>query len=281
MSKIEFDAKKVYRSAAAIRAEESRRIYEKYAEALKDHHETAKMDESTKSAIEDLLRTVKRGPSVRDFAAERARAMEESRRAAADAYEIGRREREERMAREALEAERRRRDYEARMERERLEREEAERVRREIERHREHFAQLSNPPRMLPQDALKREVAALSVNPAKACVVLRAMMCEALVAQIEREVPATKRVWNGLDGIWEFHPTAMAQVRGILGLYFADIQVVGVPKATPATKFDQLFAKLTKDDKNKIYRLLAGAHHPDKGGDPATMTLINLVFKEK
>lgn len=277
MSKIEFDAKSVPYSAAARRAEESRRIYEKYAEALAPGG-IAKMDDSTKSAIEELLRTVKkRGVPPVDH--RRAYEEEAARRRALDAER-------ERAYREHLERETARRAAEAELARvEALRREEIrleeERVRRATEAQREHFAQLSNPPRFFGREALRNEVAALSVNSAKACVVLRCIQCKELVDQLEREVPVTKRQWNGLDMVWEFHPSAMAQVRGILGLYFKDIQVVGVPKAIPATKFDQLFAKLTKDDKNKIYRLLAGTYHPDKGGSAEVMTLINLVFKEK
>lgn len=280
MSKIEFDATKVYRSAAAIRAEESARIYEKYAEALKPDG-IAKMDAETKSAIEDLLKTVRKGPlptppspkpvPYDDFAAARDREYIEKvtrERDAARYREVERErayERDRALARERAEA--------ARLE--------EARIRKETEAQRERFAELSNPPRFHHREALRNEVAALSVNSAKACVVLRCIQCKELVDQLEREVPQTKRAWNGLDMVWEFHPSAMSQVRGILGLYFKDIQVVGVPKAIPATKFDQLFAKLTKDDKNKIYRLLAGTYHPDKGGSAEVMTLINLVFKEK
>lgn len=235
------------------------------------------MDESTKSAIEDLLRTVKKRTMPSDYRTPHLEEIE--RRRALDAER-------ERAYREHLERETKRREVEAEIARkEALMREEArreeERVRKATEAQREHFAQLSNPPRFFGREALRNEVAALSVNSAKACVVLRCIQCKELVDQLEREVPSTKRQWNGLDMVWEFHPSAMAQVRGILSLYFKDIQVVGVPKAIPATKFDQLFAKLTKDDKNKIYRLLAGTYHPDKGGSAEVMTLINLVFKEK
>lgn len=236
------------------------------------------MDESTKSAIEDLLKTVKkRSASPVDYRLSRSEV--EARRRALD-------DERERAYREHLERETKRREREAEPARkEALIREEArreeERVRRATEAQREHFAQLSNPPRFFGLEDLRNEVAALSVNSAKACVVLRCIQCKELVDQLEREVAPTKRQWNGLDMVWEFHPSAMAQVRSILGLYFKDIQVVGVPKAIPATKFDQLLAKLTKDDKNKIYRLLAGTYHPDKGGSAEVMTLINLVFKEK
>jgi hypothetical protein len=72
----------------------------------------------------------------------------------------------------------------------------------------------------------------------------------------------------------------MPELRSVLKSHFKDIQVLGVPKAIPSTKFDQLVAKLDKDDRQKIYKLLALKYHTDRGGSHETMVLINQVFKE-
>jgi hypothetical protein len=266
MSKIEFDAAKVYTGSAASRlAAEKERIYRKYADALEKTPDSVwYMDETTKSAIEELLKTVRKRPpeppSMMDTMGERAA----------------------RLRRDELEREeRRKREYIKRLEedaaRRRLERARYE----EEQRIAAQFKALAEPPDLVAQHALKQAVAALSVNSAKACVVVRCELCAELVDQITREIPAPKRSWNGIDRVFEFHPSAMAQVRGILALYFKDVQVVGVPKAIPATKFDKLLAKLSKDDKASIYKLLAMRYHPDRKGDHEVMTLINQVFKEK
>ena len=82
------------------------------------------------------------------------------------------------------------------------------------------------------------------------------------------------------DGLFECTSEAMKQVKPLLAKTFKDIQMIGVPKVAPVTKFDALMAKLDKEDRSKIYKLLALKYHVDKGGRHDMMVLINQVFKE-
>jgi hypothetical protein len=126
---------------------------------------------------------------------------------------------------------------------------------------------------------LKNEVATLSVDTSSASIVLKAPLTEALIKRIENAVPITQREWLPDKRAWRFSPACINILKPILKDEYKDIQMLGVPKALPSTKFDQLMAKLTKDDKALVYRLLASKYHPDKGGSHEVMTLINIVFR--
>lgn len=122
-------------------------------------------------------------------------------------------------------------------------------------------------------------VAILSMNTAKACIVMNAPVTAALVNDLKNLHNNGNVKYNNKDKVWEFLPTLLPQLRLLLKSAYKDVHVMGVQKQIKATKFDQLIAKLTKEDKQKIYVMLATKYHPDKGGDKDTMTLINLVFK--
>jgi hypothetical protein len=126
---------------------------------------------------------------------------------------------------------------------------------------------------------LSKETATLSIDTSEACIVLRAPMNPEIINKIYTTIPYTQRDWIAAKQIWRFSPAAVQLLKPLLKSFYKDVQTLGVPKSVPATKFDLLLAKLTQDDKNNIYKLLAMKHHPDRGGDKETMILINLVFK--
>lgn len=245
------------------------------AETLADVMERAKavgMDEDTRKIISDMLGTVRPSApprSGRSSFAERER-------------EAAERERKEAIARE----ERRKRDAERAAawaeEREREEREREERERRAaIERKKARKQEvLREWQSILTEEAgetqdLKLETATVSVNPAKACVTVRCPFNATFAGQM----CAIKGV-SFADGLFECTSEAMKQVKPLLAKTFKDIQMIGVPKVAPVTKFDALMAKLDKEDRSKIYKLLALKYHVDKGGRHDMMVLINQVFKE-
>lgn len=208
------------------------------------------MDERSKDVIDDIL-----GSSAKRWKTKSAPPPRPSRHDADTA--LG-----ERLAREARE--RHERD---RIERER--REAAEAAFRRTAAFSENIEAVNT----------KNEVAILSINQAKACIVLRATVTDQISGEIAAISSASQRRWNDRDGVWELHPSIMPKLKDILKAHYKEVQVIGVQKQIPPTKFDQLLARLDSDDKSRIYKLLALKHHPDKGGDKDTMTLINLVFK--
>jgi hypothetical protein len=126
---------------------------------------------------------------------------------------------------------------------------------------------------------LKQATATLSVDAASASIILKAPLNDLAIQRINSAVPLTQREWLPDKRAWRFSPAALPMLKPILKDIYKDIQMLGVPKALPATKFDQLIAKLTAEDKVQVYRLLAAKYHPDKGGSHEIMTLINIVFR--
>lgn len=251
------------------------------------------MDEDTRKVISDMLGTVRPSApprSGRSSFVDRERAArekfeaearwraadEERRRMEAIRHEESRRAAEERARRweEEMRLKRERAEHERRLE------EERERI-RAIERKRARKQEvLREWQSILAEEAgethdLKLETATVSVNPAKACVTVRC----AFNATFAGQMCAIKGV-SFADGLFECTSEAMKQVKPLLAKTFKDVQMIGVPKVAPVTKFDALMAKLDKEDRSKIYKLLALKYHVDKGGRHDMMVLINQVFKE-
>ena len=270
----------------------ARERVETLAEVMK-RVEVMGMDEDTRKVISDMLGTVRpSGPprSGRSSFVDRERAAREK----FEAEARWRADEEERRRTEALRAEESRRaaeerarrwEEEMRLERERAEHErrvEEERKRiRAIERKRARKQEvLREWQSILAEEAgethdLKLETATVSVNPAKACVTVRCPFNATFAGQM----CAIKGV-SFADGLFECTSEAMKQVKPLLAKTFKDVQMIGVPKVAPATKFDTLMSKLDKEDRSKIYKLLALKYHVDKGGKHDMMVLINQVFKE-
>jgi hypothetical protein len=126
---------------------------------------------------------------------------------------------------------------------------------------------------------LKEHIATLSVDTSSASIIFKAPLTDELIKRIEASIPLTSREWLVDKRAWRFAPSVIAVLKPILKDCYKDVQMLGVPKALPSTKFDQLMSKLSKDDKASIYRILASKYHPDKGGSHEVMTLINIVFR--
>lgn len=128
----------------------------------------------------------------------------------------------------------------------------------------------------------RAEIATLTLNTAKACIVFRAVYSEEVHLNIKETIPKKHCLWNDRDRVFEFNPCVLKELKALLSILYKEVQVVGVPKALPSTKFDKLMAKLDKEDKSKVYRVLASKYHPDVHGTGSSevMTLINEVFKQ-
>ena len=252
------------------------------AETLAEVMERVKemgMDEDTRKIISDMLGTVRPSApprSGRSSFADRERAAHKKLEMDALRAEESRHAAEERARRweEEMRLERERAEHERRLE------EERERI-RAIERKRARKQEvLREWQSILAEEAgethdLKLETATVSVNPAKACVTVRCPFNATFAGQM----CAIKGV-SFADGLFECTSEAMKQVKPLLAKTFKDVQMIGVPKVAPVTKFDALMAKLDKEDRSKIYKLLALKYHVDKGGKHDMMVLINQVFKE-
>ena len=281
MPKIPFDASKVRTTpyADAIR----KAFVDRYGKIYESKVTGMPMDPTTKAALDALMKPKERPgyegrsrrtvPPVSDWDARDKEAIKPFGDTFESAYERYKPRETSALEREALrEAERMR---EGAKHKERIE----SAMRLEAER-REREAKANQPASFIADDLVKHEVAAISVNSAKACIVINMQLSKQLYTFLLERFKVDKLRFDAKLGVWEAHPSIMPELRSVLKSHFKDIQVLGVPKAIPSTKFDQLVAKLDKDDRQKIYKLLALKYHTDRGGSHETMVLINQVFKE-
>lgn len=126
----------------------------------------------------------------------------------------------------------------------------------------------------------KSETAVLSVNPAKCCISMRAVLNDTVMNDLRNEIGEKRMTLNYDRSCFEFHPDLLPKLQLVLHRHYAGVSIIGVPKPVPASKFDKLLSKLDKDDKAKVYRLLAAKYHPDRGGSNEIMTMVNEVFKQ-
>ena len=285
MPKIPFDASKVRTTpyADAIR----KAFVDCYGKIYESKVTGIPMDPTTKAALDSLMKPKERPgyegrsrrtvPPVSDWDARDKEAIKPFGDTFESAYERYMPHEPSALEREALrEAERMRGIREEAKYKERF-----EYARRLLEAERqEREAKANQPASFIADDLVKHEVAAISVNSAKACIVINMQLSKQLYTFLLERFKVDKLRFDAKLGVWEAHPSIMPELRSVLKSHFKDIQVLGVPKAIPSTKFDQLVAKLDKDDRQKIYKLLALKYHTDRGGSHETMVLINQVFKE-
>jgi len=281
MPKIPFDASKVRTTpyADAIR----KAFIDHYGKIYESKVTGMPMDPTTKAALDALMKPKERPgyegrsrrtvPPVSDWDARDKEAIKPFGDTFESAYARYKPRETSALEREALrEAERMREGAKHKERIESARRLEAERQERE--------AKANQPASFIADDLVKHEVAAISVNSAKACIVINMQLSKRLYMFLLERFKVDKLRFDAKLGVWEAHPSIMPELRSVLKSHFKDIQVLGVPKAIPSTKFDQLVAKLDKDDRQKIYKLLALKYHTDRGGSHETMVLINQVFKE-
>lgn len=124
------------------------------------------------------------------------------------------------------------------------------------------------------------ETVVIAMNPSKAALIMRASHNEAFINAMKKYIPTTQRTWDQQEKAWLFHPQALPELKRLVPIFYAGFQIIGVQKSLPVTKFDQLMNKLTTKDKQALYVVLAKRFHPDTGGDPETMILVNSCFKD-
>lgn len=139
------------------------------------------------------------------------------------------------------------------------------------------YMHLDNKP--LSPDMTKNDMAVMSVDQAKAVLTLKVLYNPFFNQRLKERVEPKYRNWNLANKCWELHPSTMKDVQQICQEFYKGVQIIG-QKPVLGSKFEKLLTKLTKDDKQNIYRLMALKYHPDKGGDHETMSLLNEVFKQ-
>ena len=107
---------------------------------------------------------------------------------------------------------------------------------------------------------------------------------KSFVEQFKSAVPSGQRRWEPESKRWLFNSVYIADVVGLLKLHFPEIEITSdlVQEVEPETSlFEQLLAILPDDYLEKIYKILAMALHPDRGGSNELMSKLNQAYAKR
>jgi hypothetical protein len=111
---------------------------------------------------------------------------------------------------------------------------------------------------------------------------------EAFINALKAEIPHAYRKWGptiGLDKVWLVDPSHIDDLVFVCERFFevnvVDTQPEVVAIATPTgDAYGRMLRLASPAIVKKVYRLIAQEIHPDRGGDPAKMTELNLAWDE-
>jgi hypothetical protein len=110
------------------------------------------------------------------------------------------------------------------------------------------------------------------------------------VEELKAAVPWSLRSWDGAAKVWKVDPIFQDQVIGLCDLFFGNVDVddrrpAGPPAISgPAVDnwADALFDAITDPElRTRVYRKVAMALHPDKGGDVKLMQQFTEAYARR
>lgn len=100
---------------------------------------------------------------------------------------------------------------------------------------------------------------------------------EDLVRELKDSIPSEFRRWDPIEKRWLFSPLYLADVEAICRHYFSpesvSLDIAG--GVSSSELFVQLFDLLRGEERERVYRTLAMALHPDRGGSTELMKQLN------
>jgi len=105
-----------------------------------------------------------------------------------------------------------------------------------------------------------------------------------MVEDIKTYIDSSSRAWNPTTKFWEIKESSLPTMITILKKYYGDAITQNLTTSnasTPKNLFVPVFEALKalpNGDMDKVYRALAMACHPDKGGTNELMTKLNDAY---
>jgi len=106
------------------------------------------------------------------------------------------------------------------------------------------------------------------------------------VQELKADIPSSMRTWMGVDKVWRiaaaYHEDLLSVVKKHYGeptILEQETQVVVVGD-TGNDPFGAMLRVAPDDVLKKVYRMIAAEIHPDKGGAPEAMIVLNTAWSE-
>jgi len=101
------------------------------------------------------------------------------------------------------------------------------------------------------------------------------------VENLKFNIPYPHRLYNPDDKSWDISETYLPDLIALLKMYYTEVtQNIVTKEPVTGNPFAGVFKFVAKDDLTKVYRALAFAVHPDRGGSEATMKMLNDAYEE-
>jgi len=101
------------------------------------------------------------------------------------------------------------------------------------------------------------------------------------VENLKFSIPYPHRQWNVNDKTWDVSETYLEELIKLLKLYYDDVSTDLIQhESVNDNPFVEVLKLVAKDDLDKVYKALAFAVHPDRGGTEESMKRLTEAYEE-
>ena len=128
-----------------------------------------------------------------------------------------------------------------------------------------------------------KRIASLRLTPNNLFIIIEAPYDAGFTDTLKQSIPMKKRTWDNNDKSWYVCTDQLDKVTHILERFYDETILLDFPAQDIATDaWSKLFLIQGAPIEliQAAYRILAKKNHPDVGGDPEKMKVINVAYKE-
>ena len=102
------------------------------------------------------------------------------------------------------------------------------------------------------------------------------------IEDLKTVIQPSHRKWDPNQKVWRVSEIYLEELVGLLKMHFDEVTTNLTEPEQPAVDniFKPVFSALKGDDMDKVYRALAFALHPDRGGSAEQMSKLNQAYQE-
>jgi len=104
---------------------------------------------------------------------------------------------------------------------------------------------------------------------------------EKFIKELKLTIQPSHRKWNLVLKVWQVNEMFLEELVELLKVYFDEVIVNFVnPAPNGNNPFIPVLNLISTQDIDKVYKSLAFAIHPDRGGNNQTMKLLNEAYEK-